>query len=78
MPGLGPGIGEQDEGAIDAMIGKPIDQLATIFWPDANIGDAIIFDLTKQLGDAFEKDLAGKNADVCIGGGLAADICERL
>src|SRR5580658_8270275 len=70
MAPLGPGVGEEDEDALDRGRRQCSDQQARIVDEQADIGQMPTLDLAEQFGDAVFEYLAADEADTAMPSGL--------
>ena len=74
MARLRPRIGEEDEGAVDGVIGEGGDEIARITAAEADVGQLLFVDGGEEFGDAVDEGLGAENADLRIAGGLAGEV----
>ena len=77
MPGLGPGIGEQQEKAAERSVRQGRDDVPPVAFIDPNIVQRIICKLCQKLGDAHLIGLGPDQADIRILAGKLKQVFAR-
>ena len=74
MPGLGPGVGEQDEDPVEAGVGQARHQVARIAVMDPDIGQGLFVDVAHRAGDAVQERLGAEDQGVRMARGLGGHV----
>ena len=74
MAGLGPGIGEQHEDALEAGVGQGAQQQAGVVDHHAEIAEPRALGVREQARDAGDVGLAADQADLGVGRGLRGEM----
>ena len=74
LAGFGPGVGEEDEAAVDLSVGEALHHLAGIIHVEANILEPGIFGLAERFGHAIDEGLAAKETCLWVERGLAGQV----
>jgi hypothetical protein len=74
VPRLGPGVGEEDEGAGDRPRRQGGEEEACVVGEEADVGEVVVGDRGGQAGDAVLEDLAADKADLRVRLGLRGKV----
>lgn len=74
---FGPGIGEEDEHAPEAAVGKPVDHAGRLVGVDAHVAQSLPFRGGGEACGAVEVGIRPDDADVRVAGGLPCEVLAR-